>query len=406
MGKLVLKINVRHSDTGNKIRTITRFTNFTMNRVFNSFASTFSFDFYFDPRDKELAEIVCVSHMHECSIYYNNRLELTGYILSQTFDDPGKPELVTISGYAKPGVLNDCDVPFSLYPLETDGLTFRQIIQKIIPPFHIGLVIDPKAAGSNVAFKSVTSKGKEVEDKLDEDVGKTASESSQNVASYLSELAKQRNIVISHNGQGNLHITTPNTAGRPIMNFDFTQNENGELANTDLSNAVKKIPGTKASLVFNGQLLHTDITVVQQADDEEGTNAAQGYIRNPLIPIKASVLYRPRVVIISSGDQFTVDEVARYELGREIRDAVILKISMSKIDIDELMIQPNNTITVKDPSVFLYNKSTWFIQSIDFDIQPSSETCVLNCVLPFAYDFKEANLKNVFVDVHANLPRF
>jgi len=124
---LELKINVRHSNTGGKIRTVTDFTNFNYNPKFNAFASAFSFDFYFDPTNQEHAEIVCVSHMHEVDILYNGRLECRGYILNQEFTNPGKPELVTISGYSKPGVFNDCDIPFNLYPLETDGLSLRQI---------------------------------------------------------------------------------------------------------------------------------------------------------------------------------------------------------------------------------------------------------------------------------------
>lgn len=394
---LELKINVRHSDTGGKIRTVKNFTNFTFNQKFNSMASTFSFDFFFDPKNKEHAEIVCVSHMHEALIYYNGTLELTGFILAQKFVNNGKPQLVNVSGYAKAGVFGDCDIPHDLYPLEITGLTFRQIIQKIIKPFNIGLVIEATAKGVNKTF---VASEKDVEEKSDEDMGKTAAESSQNIASYLSDLAKQRNIVLSHNAKGQVLITTPNTKGTPILNFDFT--EGAEETNND----AKKIPGIELEMEFNGQALHTHITVVQQSDDEEGSNAAQTTIKNPLIPIKQSVLYRPKTVIISSGNDNTVNEVALYELGREIREAVVLKIKMPKIAIEEKMINPNNTVTVRDPVNFLYNRSTWFIQSIDTSISPNEEIAVLSCVLPYGYDFDLKNLKNVFVDPHQNLPRF
>lgn len=394
---LELKINVRHSNTGEKVRTVTEFTNFNYNPKFNAFASSFSFDFYFDPTNQEHAEIVCVSHMHEVDILYNGRLECRGYILSQKFTNPGKPELVTVSGYSKPGVFLDCDIPFNLYPLETDGLSLRQIINKIIPPFHIGLVI---GKGVESIDKKFVAEEKDNEGKAGENVGKTASESSQNVASYFSTLAQQRNIPISHTNDGRLWITTPNTKGAPIFDFDFTSD--------DPNNDAKRIPGLKTSMEFNGQGLHTEIVVVQQADDEEESNASQSEpLCNPLIPIKQSVLYRPKVVTVSSGNEFTVSEVAKYELGKEIRDNIILKIEMAKIDINGYMIRPNNTITIIDPSCFLYTKSTWFIQSIDdLSITPKSETCTLNCVLPFGYDFDYDSLKNVFVDPHDNLPRF
>lgn len=395
MSGISLKINVRHSTTGPTIRTVSQFTNFTFNQKFNSFASTFSFDFYFDPKNLDHAELICVSHMHECYIYYNDVLVLTGYILAQKFTDPGKAELVTISGYSKPGVLCDCDIPLNLYPLETDGLTLRQIINRIIPPFHIGIQIDKKTKGLDKQF---VAEDKDVEEKTDEDLGKTASDSAQNAASYLSQLANQRNIIISHTRDGKLWITTPNTKGKPIFNFDFTSD--------DPNNDARKIPGLKVDLEFNGQGLHTEITAIQQADDEEESNAPQSSpLRNPLIPIRQSTIYRPKVVVINSGDQFTVNEAAKFELGKEIRDNVTLKVDMAKVDFNNELIFSNNTITVINPSVSLYKKSTWFIQSVDINITPKAETCTLNCVLPFAYDFDLNTLKNVFVEPGENLPR-
>lgn len=396
-----LKINVRHSNTGGTIRTVKNFTNFSLSEKFNSLASTFSFDFYFDPANQEHAETVCVSHMHEALIYYNGELRLTGYILNQHFFDNGKTQLVTISGYAKPGVLGDCDIPPELWPLEIDGLSFRQIIKKIIQPFHLSLVVKSPPKNLNKAF---TVEEKDNEEKADDDeqIGKTAADSSQNAGSYLSDLAKQMNIPLSHTPNGDVLITTPNTKGEPIFNFDFTSE--------DPNNDANKIPGVEVDMTFNGQALHTHITAVQQADDEEGSNAAQVTIKNPLIPIKKTILFRPRVITVSSGNDNTVNEAAKYELGREIREAAVLTISIPRVAINDRLIPPNNTITIRHPKVFLYNKGTkiskWFIQSVDTGVKPNEHMAVLSCVLPYGYDFDLAALKNVYVDPHDNLPRF
>lgn len=400
----IIKINLRHSTTGGTIRTLRRYNNLVYNKKFNSLASTFSFDFYFDPRNQEHAEMICVTHLHEVRLYFTKNedplyeptaaeLELTGYMLLNKFKNDGKPHWVTCSGYAKPGVLLDCDIAPESYPLETDGLTFRQIITKLVRPFNLGLVIDKTAKGVNIKVEE-----KDVEEKSDEDMGKTAAESSQNIASYLSELARSRNIVLSHNAKGNVYITTPNTNGTPIFNFDFTD----ESDNSD----VKKIPGLDSEMTFNGQALHSHITVKQQADDEEGSNGSETTIRNPLLPVGKGLVYRPRVVIINSGDQFTVGQAARYELGKEVRDAVPLVISMAKIDIDGKIISPNNTIKMKDPTQFLYNSSDWFIQEVEIVSNQNEEKATLHCVMPFGYDYDLKKLKNVYVDAHQNLPRF
>lgn len=399
-GILELKINVRHTNTGGKIRTVKHFTYFSFQQKFNSLASTFSFDFYFDPTDKEHAEIVCVSHMHESQIYYNGKLVDTGYILTQEFFDDGKPSLVPISGYSKPGVFGDCDIPPEIWPLEIDGMSLKQIIETIIAPFGIKLVIEKTPKKLNKAFV-VEEKDIEEEAEDEDNMGKTAADSAQNIASYISDLAKQRNIPLSHDQYGNIKITTPNTRGTPLFNFDFTSK--------DPNNDANKIPGIKVRMVFNGQALHTHIYAVQQSDDEEGTNAIQSEpLKNPLIPIKKSVLFRPRVITVSSGNDNTVNEAARYELGREIREGVVLEITIPQIeDKNGDLIMANNMIAIRHPKVFLYTPNTeWFIQSVDISRKPNEDMAVLNCVLPFGYDYDLARLKNVFVDPHENLPRF
>lgn len=398
----ILKINVRHTEKGTTIRTIRKYNNFVFNRPFNSLASTFEFDYFFDPRDEDSAEIICVSHMHECIIYHTTNTSdnyqpiekervLTGFLLRNKFRDDGKPNFVHMSGYARPGVLNDCDFPPDM-TTESEGLTLRQILTKILDRFGIGLVIDPSAsAGSNQKFTNEDS----IDDKMDDDENKTAPDKSQNIGSYLTDLAKQRNIVLSHDAYGNVWVTKPNTKGTPVLSLDYVENES----------EVRKIPGIVTELEFNGQPLHTHITIVQDSDDTEESNAIESPpIRNPLIPVKA--IYRPKTYSIKSGSEFSVNDAGQYELGREIREAIPLTISMGTAIINNKLASANETLMIRNPNLFLYNLCRWFIQSVDVRENADETTAVLNCVLPFGYDFDPAGLKNVFVDPHKNLPRF
>ena len=401
----IIKINVRHSTTGPLIRTLRRYNNFVYNKKFNSLASTFNFDFYFDPRNQEHAEIICISHLHEVQLYFTknenqeydpneNELEFIGFMLINKFVNNGTPQWVKCSGYSKAGPLLDCDIAPNHFPLEIEGLKLKNVIEKLIKPFNIKLDIEKGANTGNVLHDKTAEQRAH-----GENIGKTSAESSQNVASYISELARSLNIVLSHNNKGDIHIVTPNTKGEPIFNFDFTDSSE--------NNDVKKIPGIESELEFNGQPMHTHIYVIQQADDNEGSNAVYSKpLRNPLIPIGASAVYRPKVIVISSGGEFTIDQAARYELGKEIREGVKLTISISKNDINGKLIQPNNTIKVKDPTQFLYNDSIWFIQEVEHTDNKDGSRCIMHCVLPFGYDYDEKRLKNVFVNTHENLPIF
>ncbi len=374
---LVLKVNTRQSNTGDPIRTVKYFTDFKMNLKYDSVASTFAFSFYFDPNNVEHAEIACVSHYHECQVFYDEELLITGFMLSQTFVDSSVPELVQIGGYSKPGVLEDCDIPTNMYPLESNGLTFRQIVQKIIKPFNFNFIItDLAKKDANTRFT--------ITEKADKEITKTTAAESQNIKTYLTGLATQKNLILTHDEFGNLLITEANTKGQPLFSYD---SKDGMLGITRLT------------MSYNGQALHSHITVIRQADDSGG-NAAEYTIRNPFVPVAAVV--RPRVVSLSSGDDVTISEAARNELAKELK-AIVLKVEFDRGKINGKFLRPNNTIDVKDRSIFLYKKVRWFIESVDFNVDPKGEKGEATCVPVYVYNNETP--VNFFVDPHHNLPR-
>ena len=50
--------------------------------------------------------------------------------------------------------------------------------------------------------------------------------------------------------------------------------------------------------------------------------------------------------------------------------------------MDNKILKPNNIITVTNPEIYLFKKSNWFIESIDYKGDQNINTAVLNCVLP------------------------
>lgn len=357
-----------------RVREMRFFNEFKMSLIYDSMASSFSFNFYFDPNNKDHAELACVSHIHECSMKYDGELVLTGYMLSQGFVSAPERQLASIGGYSKPGVLEDCDIPTSNYPLQSDGLTLRQITQKIIAPYDIGLAVSPIAQRDSATI--FTS-----EEKTDKVIEKSTAAESQNIKDYLTTLATQKNIIFSHTPEGKLLITEANTKGAPIFEIG-----------TD-----KGIPVTTATMTYNGQPMHSQITVIRQTDEDDG-NAAEYTIKNPFVPI----VFRNKVVVLTSGNDITIQEAARNELGKEIKN-IKLVVTIDRWTVNGKLIRPNNTIRVKDRSLFLYEPTLWFIEQIDFTGDASKETAVLTCCPTSAYN--NSTPKNYFVDPHKNLPR-
>lgn len=348
------------------------FSDFTVNLRYDSIASTFGIQFYFDPKNQQHAEMACVSHFHECILQHNGETLITGYILSQSFTLNSKKQLVSIGGYSKPGVLEDCEIPTSLYPLQTDGLTLREIALKLIAPFGIGLVVDGIAQKDSAEVFTL-------DEKLDAKIEKTNAKESQNIKSYLTSLAVQRNVILSHDEKGNLVFTEAKTMKTPIFHVE------------------KGVIATEIKMTFNGQGIHSQITAIKQAD-VDGGDAGEHTVYNPYCPI----VFRPKVIVQSSGDINTIEEFANNALAAELKNISFI-ITVDRWEVDNKLIRPNNIITVYCPEVYLYKKTKLFIQEVAFKGDAKSETAVLTCVLPSVYD--RSAPQNVFVDAHTNFPR-
>lgn len=349
---MILKINDRIRN-----RQVTNFNNVSLSLRYDALASTFGFSYYFNPENPEHKELMCIGHYHECTIEYNNELLLTGQVLSENFNDSPQVQMVGLSGYSLPGVLEDSQIPTSIYPLQIDGLNLLQIAQKLCNPFKIKVVVDGVA------------------DKMNEVFATTEAKETQSIKSFLSDLAVQKDIVITCNEKGELVFTKAKTELKPIAIFDGT------------------IPVTNMQLSFNGQGMHSHITVMKQAD--EG-NAGQETIRNPYV---INSVFRPKVITQSSGDDVDTKKVAKAALASELKN-LKLTITLDRWTLNNKVIKPNNLITVENERIYLYKRANWFIENVDFSGNEKQQVCTLTCVLPEVYNnnipeylFKGINLR-------------
>jgi len=346
MSGLVLKINDRFRN-----RKVDFFNKFTFTLAHDQVASVFGFNYYFDPNNSEHKEMSCVTHFHEVTLEFDGELLMTGNIVNQGFKLSSKKELAAFGGYSKTGVLEDCTIPHSLYPLQSNGLSLKQIAEKLIAPFGLGMVIDPAVQSRmNKSFKDSTAK------------------ESQTVKAYLCELATQKNIIISHTPKGELYFTESKTSATPILKFD---SRNG-------------IPiGTTLSLDYDGQGMHSEIVLQKQADIDGG-NAGFQKIRNPYV---LQSVYRPTTKSQSSGDENDTVLAVNRALSDELRNLKVV-IETDRWVVDGKIIRPNNTVSIYAPELYIYKESIFFIESVTFTGDQEQTTAVLHCVLPEVYNNK------------------
>ncbi len=364
-------------------RKIEFFNSFRLSLKYNSIASTFSFDFLFDPDVFELKEVACIGHYHICTIKHLDQTLITGIVLSEGFNSSSVKSLVSIGGYSITGVLEDCNFPTNsaidaaiakgnlkipsgqpipYVPLQFDGLSLRSIAERILAPFKLKMVIDPAVAS-----------------KMDEKFSETNAEPKDTIKQYLTELATQKGINLTHDEFGRVLFTRVKTDLKPIMEFDVP---NGGL------------PGTNMKLVFNGQAMHSQITVMAQADDDS-TNASEATVDNPYV----YTIFRPKTTIQSSGTDVDTDLAAKNARADELK-GLSLTITIDRWDINESIIKPNNLVRVRNPECYLFNFSNWFIESIDYAGDQKEMTAVLHCVLPSVYDGSEPKYLFAGINLH------
>lgn len=317
------------------------FTEYNINMVFDRIANSFSFTAKKDLFDYFL-------EYPDCQIYDNdNNLLITGTVLAPNLNQTPSPEFISIYGYSKTGILEDCSIPNSIYPLQFDNLSLKQITSKILAPF-----------GLDYKFDSI------IATELNKKYTKIETQPGSSPKQLISDLAAQRNIFVSVTEKGELLFTRFKKTN-PVINIDA-----GDFG-------LKKL-----NLNINSQALHSEITIVKQAS-EDNPDAGEYTIDNPYVE-----KYRPVTRVMDSGDIFDVKNAARTALSKELQNITI------NFDFTEF-IKPGQTITLKAPELKLNNDTELMVQAVNItgntkDIDLYSYSCVLVDV------YTDNDVKNVF----------
>lgn len=345
-------------------RTVELFNQFSFELRYDSLASTFNFLFYFNPLNEAHRELACVSHYHEAIVEFEGETVVTGYVITQKFRNEATKKLSEIAGYARPGILEDSSMPIDLYPLQYNGLTLSQIAKRLSERFRLEMVVDPL-----------------VQKEMDKVYPEITASPTQSVKDFLSELAVQRNIIITHDEFGRILFTRAKADMVPSIYLD------------------QDIPGVAMELTFNGQAIHSHITVMKQADSDGG-NAGQFTIRNPYVPIAR--IQRPTTIVQTSGDDNDTEAAAKAALAAELKN-IKLVINTDRWKVNGKLIRPNTVVAVKNMEVFLFRETHWFVEAVSYQGDESKTTATLTCVPVEVYNGKSP--KNIFVDPHENFPR-
>jgi prophage tail gpP-like protein len=320
------------------------FSSYTINLKFNAIASSFSFE----AKAEFIKELL---QYPRCEIEdpVHGKL-ITGVILAPRLRSSPEPQATSVSGYSITGVLEDCSIPISLFPLQSDKLNLSQITEKILNPFGIGFVVDRSKIPD--AFAPIE---------------KSTAEPGQSVKEYLTKLASQRGIILTSNRFGNLVYTKIDaTNSKPVATFKVG------------SYGVKGMEVT-----IDAQKMHSEITVMKQASSDN-PDAGQFTIANPYVPV-----FRPMVKIVDSGTIFDVKKAARFELSNEL-SAIKLTFNTTKF------IYPGQVILVENSELRINKLTEWFVENtVIKGNEKENDRYTLTCVLKDVYTTDQV-ITNIF----------
>lgn len=342
-------------------KTFKYFTNVDVSLGIDTIASTFSFSGYFNIDDQDLKKIFKPYSYLPCEVWFidieNDIKEklITGTILNPALSIQRQKRLTGLSGYSKPGIFQDINIPLELYPLQMDGLGISQIAQRICDHFGIQLFIFNNA-------KEDAAKPLE----------KVKAQPSETIKDFLSKLCRDRNMTLTHDNLGRLLIYKILNATAPKIKID--ENDIGVIS---------------VSMTPSGQGVHSSITVMKQSSTDN-QNEGVSTIQSPFV----SNQNRPLVKMLPNGDGQDAEKFAKAIATAEAK-AFPITIELEGWTFQNKIVRAGFYIELTAPSIFIQTTKL-VIQRINFKSDPKKgRTQSIIAVLPCVYT-GELPTKNPF----------
>lgn len=351
------------------------FNEVIISSTLDTVASTFTFLARYDqdiPEHKQLFRPLSYAKIEFFSD--EDKILSTGRIVRWTPKSSAEPNLWQLSGYSLPGVLDDCQIPYNLYPLESNNRSLKQITERLLAPFGIKLIV----------YDIVVKECNQI-------ITKTVAKPEETIKDYICSVANQKNVVVSHDIYGNLIMFRPDTKAKPKLTLTDQNTISMEL----------DVDGTK---------IHSHITTLRQPSRGDNPDEAFGSININVKSFDDFDQDRGQTFKVSSVDTVrnplvqvfrpTVDRLTRLSFYDTNRAALNLRATELKdIRIDFALdywapISIGDIIEVVNPELFINNKVKMVLESTTITESSSQKTMTGTLVL--LETFTSAEPQNIF----------
>jgi prophage tail gpP-like protein len=252
------------------------------------------------------------------------------------------PSTLTLSGYAKPGVLDQCVIPTTRWPMEWFDLNLEEIVKAIVPDFGIKVVFEESAG-----------------DVFDE----VAASQGQKILNFLTGLAQQRGFIIGNNLAGDIVFRKPTLTESPAVTL-----RQGDPV------IMRILPRIKDEEFFSS------ITAVEEASlTSEGSSFTK---QNPLL----KGVFRPTIIVPPDAKPGELPGHADAAYARMLANVVDYQVDLATIRLDDgTILNPGDGVAIEAPDAMIYQTTDFMVDSTTLTMVEKQSTFSMGVVLPGSY---------------------
>ncbi len=314
--------------------------------------ATLGFTAPFEPERKAFRETFRPFSFKPITLSIGGQRVFTGTLVDvNPTTDPNK-RTVACSAYSKAAILEDCNPPVDFAPFEANGLTLRQISERMAGPFGIAVTMN---GADGPPFKRVKTRQRRID---------TTADQEQTVGDFLTELAKQRGYVKSSDADGDLLYQRSVAPGNPVARFE-----------EGVPPLVSVVP------TFNPQEYYSEITGFTSA--KRGRVGAKYTERNARL---SGGVLRSMSFKLDDIEKADAPSAVRSKIARMFANALTVVASVPTWrDPSGELFRPNTTLVLEAPGAMIYEATEFLVRDVYLKVSAKETTASLGLVLPGAF---------------------
>jgi prophage tail gpP-like protein len=324
----------------------TGFTGYDLNISYDSF-DTFSFSAPYDATLGELREAILPFAFKSCDVYYSDRLVFKGTLLTPSPELNAESSEITLQGYPLCGILNDCTLPPTKYPLGSHGINIKGIADAACESYNISVIFDGDI-GSDFTEVSI--------------------EPTDKILDFLLRLSSQRNLLFTNNEKGQLV-------------FFNTKTEKAFVSFTE-----GKLPLVSIKPKFSAQEFYSHITGFNKTDMEY---PSLSYTFENKYLINRGIIRQHTITVDDVETSSDLENAVKAYAGRMFADCVCFELECEgHVNEKNELFYKGMIVCVNAPSAMIIHDTNFIARNIKLSRTTQGKTTTLSLVLPGSYTGK------------------